>query len=37
VVGNPVIILNKPSGSVELANIVSNAFLKEKRRKKNNR
>ena len=26
VVGNPVIILNKPSGSIELANVVSNAF-----------
>lgn len=27
VVGNPVIIPNKPSGSIELANIVSNAFF----------
>jgi L-fuculose-phosphate aldolase len=27
VVGNPVIISNKPSGSLELANIVSNAFF----------
>jgi L-fuculose-phosphate aldolase len=27
VVGNPVIIPNKPSGSIELASIVSNAFF----------
>ena len=27
VVGNPVVIPNKPSGSIELANIVSNAFF----------
>ena len=30
VVGNPVIIPNKPSGSIELANIVSNAFFEGK-------
>ena len=30
VVGNPVIISNKPSGSLDLANAVSNAFVGEK-------
>jgi ribulose-5-phosphate 4-epimerase/fuculose-1-phosphate aldolase len=30
VVGNPVIISNKPSGSPDLANAVSNAFVGEK-------
>jgi L-fuculose-phosphate aldolase len=30
VVGNPVIISNKPSGSLDLANTVSNAFVGEK-------
>ena len=37
VVGNPVIIPNKPSGSIELANIVSNAFLKKRISKRKNR
>ena len=31
VVGNPVIIANKPSGSLELADTVSNAFEEEVR------
>jgi L-fuculose-phosphate aldolase len=34
VVGNPVIIPNKPSGSIELANIVSKAFGKEEKEEK---
>lgn len=34
VVGNPVIIPNKPSGSIELANIVSNAFFEEEDKQK---
>jgi ribulose-5-phosphate 4-epimerase/fuculose-1-phosphate aldolase len=34
VVGNPVIIPNKPSGSIELASIVSNAFFEGEEGKK---
>lgn len=34
VVGNPVIISNKPSGSIELANAVSNAFEREGKKEK---
>jgi L-fuculose-phosphate aldolase len=34
VVGNPVIIPNKPSGSIELANTVSNAFEGERKEEK---
>lgn len=34
VVGSPVIIPNKPSGSIELANIVSKAFGKEEKEEK---
>jgi L-fuculose-phosphate aldolase len=33
IVGNPVIIPNKPSGSIELANTVLNAKVRERRKK----